>query len=147
MPPAPVSERRYTLPKAYALKQRRLIRSLFDRRNPATHSLAYGSVRLLYRVVPRSELRVDLPLQVGFAPGRRTRTAVARNRIKRIMREVYRREQHPLIDLFVASEDALILMILFRGDPSSHVMQLPSDVREALHRLIVRIQRTQAESG
>lgn len=147
MPSAPVSERRYTFPKAYALKQRRLIRSLFDRRNPVTRSLAYGSVRLLYRVVPRSELRGDRSLQVGFAPGRRTRTAVARNRIKRIMREVYRKEQHPLIDLFAASEDALVVMILFRGDPTSHVVQLPSDLREALHRLVVCIQRTQAESG
>lgn len=142
MPP-----RRHTFPKTYSLKQRRLIRSLFERGRADVGSTAYGGIRLLYRVVPRSDVQANVPVQVGFAPGRRARRAVERNRIKRIMREVYRREHHALIDLFAVSGDTLILMILFRGDPQKQMATLAGDVQEALHRLVRRLEKTLTRSA
>ena len=111
-------ERRYTFPKSHRLKRRRLIRSLFDRSRDDVRTVAEGCVRLLGRIVDREQLGHDVPIQVGFAPGRRVESGVERNRVRRLLREVYRVHQHTLVDLFVSRPDALILMILFRGDPA-----------------------------
>ncbi len=78
--------------------------------------LAGGCIRIVYRIVSREELRnAEGPVQVGFAPGR-IRTAVRRNRIKRLLREVYRVHQDDLVGLFYDRDDALTMMIIYRGD-------------------------------
>jgi ribonuclease P protein component len=110
-------DRRYTFPRAHRLKRRRLIRSLFDRSRDDVGTVAVGCVRLLFRVVDREALGHDVPVQIGFAPGRRVDSGVERTRVRRLLREVYRVHQHTLADCFKDRPDALIVMILFRGDP------------------------------
>lgn len=129
------SERRYTFPHSHRLKRRRLIRSLFDRSRSDVHTEAAGCIRLLYRVVPREATGHDVPLQIGFAPGRRTETAVQRNRIRRLLREVYRVHQHVLVDLFVQRPEALIVMALFRGDPEQADSCIPRDLPRVMQRV------------
>lgn len=129
------SERRYTFPRSHRLKRRRLIRSLFDRGRSDVHTEAVGCIRLLYRVVPREATGYDVPLQIGFAPGRRTESAVQRNRIRRLLREVYRVHQHVLVDLFVQRPDALIVMALFRGDPEQADSCIPRDLPRVMQRV------------
>jgi ribonuclease P protein component len=129
-------ERRYTFPRSHRLKRQRLIRSLFDRNRSDVHTKAAGCIRLLYRVVPREATGYDVPLQIGFAPGRRTETAVQRNRIRRVLREVYRVHQHILVDLFVRRPDAaLIVMALFRGDPEQAATCIPRDLPRVMRRV------------
>ncbi|MFP4229044.1 MAG: ribonuclease P protein component [Salinivenus sp.] len=111
-------DRRYTFPRSHRLKRRRLIRSLFDRRRDDVDTVAVGCVRLLFRIVDREALGADVPVQVGFAPGRRAKPGVERTRVRRLLREAYRVHQHTLSDLFGGRPDALIVMILFRGDPA-----------------------------
>jgi ribonuclease P protein component len=149
---------RLTFPRSHRLKRRRLIRSLFDRRRADVGTVATGCVRLLFRVVPRAATGYDTPIQVGFAPGRRVRNAVARTRVRRLLREVYRVHQHVVVDLFArrpaspnadsassdadgpdadgpdAADRALIVMILFRGDPARAADQVPRDLPRALRR-------------
>ncbi len=117
------------------LKRRRLIRPLFDRSRSDVRSLSVGCVRLIYRRAPREEVGADAPVQVGFAVGRGVRKAVTRNRLKRIMREVYRVHQHLLVDLFSQTPGTLTLMVLFRGDPKRGRACIPRDLPEALRRL------------
>lgn len=74
----------------------------------------------MYRVVPREQLARRVPIQVGFAPGR-IDSAVRRNRIKRVLREVYRVHQDDLVDLFARRGDALTMMIVYRGDAGEEV--------------------------
>lgn len=136
--------RRLTFPRTHRLKRRRLIRSLFDRRRTDVRTEAVGCVRLVYRIVPREALDHDVPLQIGFAPGRRVRSAVQRNRVRRVLREVYRVHQHILVDLFVRRSDALIGMILFRGDPSTAGDCVPHDLPEAMRRVAARIREARA---
>ncbi|NBC18845.1 MAG: ribonuclease P [Bacteroidetes bacterium] len=128
-----------TLPRAARLKRTRLIRPLFDRRRTDVGTVAVGCVRLLFRVVPRDAVGMDVPVQVGFAPGRRARTAVARNRIKRLLREVYRRHQYLLVDLFAHRAETLTLMVLYRSAPEQAGAQIPRDLPRALQQAADRL--------
>ena len=131
--------RAFTFPRAARLKRRRLIRPLFDRNRDDVGTVAVGCVRLLYRRVPRVETGCDVPVQVGFAPGR-VRSAVARNRIRRLLREVYRVHQHTLIDLFVHRPETLTVMVLFRGRPARAASCIPHDLPVALKRLAAQFE-------
>lgn len=79
-----------------------------------------------------------MPVQVGFAAGRAAGKAVVRNRIKRIMREVYRVHQHVLVDLFRCTGRCLTVMVLYRGDPASAQKCIPRDLPEAMRKLAAR---------
>jgi ribonuclease P protein component len=127
-----------TFPRAAHLKRRRLIRPLFDRSRADVGTVTAGCVRLLFRTVPRAETGQAAPVQVGFAPGR-TRTAVERNRIRRLLREVYRVHQHALVDLFLRRPNMLTVMILFRGKVSNADEGIPRDLPVALERLAAQV--------
>jgi len=109
------AERRYTFPRSHRLKRRRLIRSLFDRDRDDVGTVAAGCIRLLFRAVDPEVVGHDVPLQIGFAPGRAVSSGVDRTRVRRLLREVYRVHQHRLVDLFLRRDDTLLVMVLFRG--------------------------------
>ena len=133
-------ERRRTFPPSYRLKRRRLIRSLFDRGRDDVQTVAVGCVRVLCRVVEREALGQDVPLQVGFAPGSRAESGVERNRIRRLLREVYRVHQYTLVDLFVCRPDALIVMMLFRGAPEQAEDGIERDLPRAMGQVAARFE-------
>ena len=133
-------ERRRTFPPSYRLKRRRLIRSLFDRGRDDVQTVAVGCVRVLCRVVEREALGQDVPLQVGFAPGSRAESGVERNRIRRLLREVYRVHQYTLVDLFVCRPDALIVMMLFRGAPEQAEDGIERDLPRAMRQVAARFE-------
>ncbi|MFQ5572091.1 MAG: ribonuclease P protein component [Rhodothermales bacterium] len=135
--PLPGSARSLAFPRAYRLKRRRLIRPLFDRSRTDTGTVAVGCIRLLYRTVPREETGYDVPWQIGFAPGRTPR-AVQRNRIRRLLREVYRVHQHILVDLFLHRDETLTVMVLYRGRPEAASPRIMQDLPRALTRLADR---------
>jgi len=108
-------------------------------------TLATGCVRLLWRFAPPDEVGADafdedVPLQIGFAPGR-TRTAVRRNRIRRLLRETFRTQCQPrlLSALRARSDDddrVLTVMALFRSDPEA----TPDDaIRRDLERAMQKL--------
>ncbi len=146
-PVARSEERRLTFPPSYRLKRRRLIRSLFDRDRDDVQTVAIGCVRLLYRVVHRAALGHDVPLQVGFAPGPRAESGVERNRIRRLLREVYRVHQYTLVDPFLCRPDALIVMILFRGAPAQADDCIERDLPRAMRRVAGRVAADDAASN
>jgi ribonuclease P protein component len=115
-----------------------LIRPLFDRSRDDVGTVTAGCIRLLFRMVPRAETGQTVPVQVGFAPGR-THTAVERNRIRRLLREVYRVHQHALVDLFLRRADTLTMMILFRGDVAKADRCIAQDLPVALDRLAAQV--------
>jgi ribonuclease P protein component len=131
MPP-PASNRRYTFPRTHRLKRRRLIASLFDRSRSDVHTVACGTVRMLYRWASRSEVGHDVPVQVGFAPGRRYRTNVQRTQTRRYLREAYRQHQYVLRDALPPTAPPLIAMLLFRGRPDRGRVRIPTDVPRVL---------------
>lgn len=126
-------------PRVAHLKRQRLIRPLFDRTRDDVGRLTGGVVQLRYRLVPREAVGVDVPLQVGFAPGRRARTSVGRNRLRRLMRETYRLHQHALQACFAPRAESLTLMVLFRGAEATAAEDLRRDLPDALHHLHDRL--------
>lgn len=108
--------------------------------------MSRGAIRLLYRIVPRADTGADVPVQVGFAPGRATK-AVRRNRIKRILREVYRINQSDLVDLFFDSERTLTLMILHRGSETDSEARIRRDLPALLEELAAHLREAGPESG
>lgn len=134
----PEEERNERFPRSYRLKRRRLIRALFDHSRTDTGTVAVGCVRLVFRVATAEEVGADVPVQIGFAPGR-CPTAVARNRVRRLLRESYRRCQHLLAPLFEERpRQVLTLMAIFRGDPEAPDAihrDLPSALRQAAREL------------
>ena len=125
--------------RAHRLKRQRLIRPLFDRTRRDVISTAAGCIRIIARVVRRHETGEDVPVQVGFSAGGRARRAVDRNRIKRIMREVYRRHQAGLAERFANRPEALTLMILFRSTPGPAEKAIEIDLPHSLEKLALRL--------
>ena len=124
-----------------SLKRRRLIRPLFERDRPDVGRLSHGVVTLLWRVVPREALGRDVPFQAGFFPGRRARTNAGRTRLRRLLRETFRRHQGALAERFEAGPDALTLVVLFRGAECTASADLRRDLPAALARLSRRLAR------
>lgn len=125
----------HRLPRRARLKRRRLIRALFDRSRADVHTLAQGCIRLVYRVASPAEAGAQVPVQVGFVPGRGHASAVARNRIKRMLRETYRTHQQPLLAACAAAPGTLTLMVLFRGTPAQAARCIRRDLPALLDRL------------
>lgn len=152
--------RRFTFPRAFRLKRKRLIRPLFDRGRSDVGSVAVGCIRLVYRLVDRDEADTPAPLQIGFTAGRGIRRAVDRNRIKRLMREAYRLNQYILRDAIkeagaennratdnraidrsaVRPGKVLTVMVIFRGDPQKARRQISHQLPTAFNRLVAKIQ-------
>lgn len=132
----PRAELRHRLPRRRSLKRQRLIRPLFDRSRTDVHVLASGPLTIRYRVASPVDVGTDEPVQVGFAVGRSIRNKPDRNRIKRILREVYRVHQHALVDLFSVRQDMLTLMILYRG----RIEGASASIRRTLPELLTRLE-------
>lgn len=136
-PPLKVaSASRLRFPRQARLKRRRLIRPLFDKTRQDVCTVSVGSIRLLYRVAPRSESGTREPVQVGFAVGRMG-GAVRRNAAKRAMREAYRTNQKLLQQAAPSQEETLTVMILYRDRGKDG--HLRGDLVEALRQLSTRI--------
>ena len=78
----------YTLEKEEKLKSKKLIEQLFAAGN---HVKSFP-LRLIYLPIHHG---AEFPIKAGFSvPKRNIKLAVNRNRIKRLIREVYRKNKH-----------------------------------------------------
>ncbi|SNR39726.1 ribonuclease P protein component [Lutibacter agarilyticus] len=83
---------RYTLGKDEKLKSKIFIGQLFAEGK----RVKKFPVQLIYLPVQHND---EFPIKVGFSvPKRNVKLAVNRNRIKRLMREVYRKNKHAFAD-------------------------------------------------
>lgn len=110
--PSSDTEPRYTLPRSRILKGRDGFNEIFD------HGVFLrGSVLNLRFVLKDTQKPVS---KMGFIVSKRLGNAVKRNRLKRIMREVYRKHQHQLIPLKTHNKTFLGALMCKRGKLDYH---------------------------
>lgn len=114
---------RFTLGKPEKLKSRKLIATLFEEGD------TIKKYPLTIRFLQISHTS-NFPAQVAFSvPKRKFKKAVDRNRIKRLLREAYRREKPMLYD---AISEPYVLMITYIGNE-----ELPySDIEKKMKKLL-----------
>lgn len=123
--------RRQTLPRSTSLKREAWIRALFDRRRSDVVTVASGCIRILFRIVYGHNTVSRRRLMVGFSAGPRQRSAVRRNRIKRLLRESFRLNQHTL-EGCLPQAGILTMMILYRHKELKSFHEIDSDLRRSL---------------
>lgn len=95
---------RYTLGKEEKLKSKKLIEQLFA----AGKRVNVHPFQIVFQQVNH---QADFPIKIGFSvPKRTTKLAVNRNRIKRLMREVYRKNKY---FLFENIQNQYIMMLIY----------------------------------
>ncbi len=97
---------RFTFPKKEKLKSKKLIDQLFSEGN----SISKYPIKLIYL---QTELPFDVPIQTGVTvPKKNFKSAVKRNRIKRLLRESYRLNK---ATVFNNSEGTFAFLFLYLG--------------------------------
>jgi len=104
-------------------------------------SLQAGNVRCFFLESPSSE-----KIQVGFSVGRGIRRSSSRNRLKRLLRESYRRNKNLLLETQKSAEDGVKLVFLFmarKGTNPQKVLlaEVDQDLKTLLSRLSSRLLR------
>jgi ribonuclease P protein component len=112
-----------TFSKAERLKSAVLTGRLFKEGNAF---MAYPLRVVWLPLVQEAATRISVPVQVVFvAPKRTFKTAVQRNRVKRLMREAYRLQKALLYDQLRPTNTTLVLMLMCiaKEEPTFEEMQ------------------------
>src|SRR5690606_38246519 len=128
------------LPSPLPLKPERPIMPPFYRSRDAVGTLVRGSIRIHYRIVPRTDTGVHVRVQIEFAPSRLT-SNVRRNLNERVHHEVYRTHQDALVKSFGERPDTLTLMVLYRGPDEGAEARIRGDLPRALDALVERLRQ------
>jgi ribonuclease P protein component len=100
---------RFTLNKDERLSRKKIISDLYDNGK----SIKTPAVVLVFLA---TSLPVEYPAQVLFTVGKRNfRRAHDRNRVKRLMREAYRRQKPALYESLRQKGNQMALMFIFTG--------------------------------
>ncbi len=125
---------RFTFKKAEHLKSGKLIRSLFEK--PDFYFFEHP-LRLNF-LIESHEQRSLYPARVLFSVSKRNfKRAVDRNRIKRLLREVYRKNRHILEEILSSDNKSLCITLGYVGK------ELPNykDLDDKLFRLFQRLRK------
>ena len=124
-----------TLPKTESLKSKKLIRLLFE---SGKSEFTYP-FKILYKVVDFDE---NHPAQYMISVSKkRIRTAVGRNHVKRLFRESYRKNKHPLHETLLNRDKKLALVFIFVGKPNIKYQQMEVRMKIALASLTEKMQK------
>ncbi len=112
-----------TYPKKEKLKSRKLIDQLFTQGK----SVSNYPIKLIYL---NTELPIDVKIQAGVAvPKKNFKSAVSRNRIKRLLREAYRLNKHLV---FNNSEATFAFLFLYLGKEMPRYPEIERTMKEIL---------------
>ncbi|MDJ0645969.1 MAG: ribonuclease P protein component [Flavobacteriaceae bacterium] len=118
---------RYTFGSEEKLKSKKLIEQLFAE----GRSISVYPIKLIYLEVAHQG---NYPVQVGVSVSKRTiRKAVTRNRIKRLLRECYRKHKHLVYDQI---EKKYIFMFLYLDENEQKYVVLEGKMVDLLKKFI-----------
>ncbi len=120
---------RFTFKKEEKLKSKKLIEELFEKGDYFTKF----PLRIKFLKIDHSS---ENTIQTGFsAPKRKFKKAVDRNRVKRLMREAYRKNKHLLIDTI---KEKHIIMFTFIDENEHKYVEIEEKMIFLLKMLIDR---------
>ena len=136
----------YTFTKAERLCSQATIDWLFDGKG---QSFSVFPLRIIYKSVPvekKGETFPESPLpQILLSvPKKKIHHAVERNRIKRMLREAYRKQKSPLIALAAQQHLAITLAFIYVTDEVATTAELEERVSSALSRMVKTLQHESA---
>jgi len=123
-----------TLGKQERLKSKKLIERLYIEGN----SVKAFPLRMVYLQTKHTS---EFPVQVGVSvPKRNFKRAVDRNRIKRLMREAYRKQKHGVYDEL---DIPYIFMISYLGKTAQKYVQIEANMEKLLASFLQEIKKPQ----
>lgn len=123
---------RYTLGKDEKLKSKILIERLFAEGN----YVKSFPLRLIYLKTNNTS---KFPIQVGFSvPKRNVKLAVDRNRIKRLMREVYRKSKFNFSDEI---SDQYVFMVIYMAKEEIKYKELELVLEKLISKFLKKIKK------
>ncbi len=129
--------KQYTLGKNERLKSRKRIELLFS----SGRKITVPPYRVFY-ALHSMQSETDEPLQAGFAAGsRHFRTAVGRNRVKRITREAYRLQKNALKDFLKEKQTGMDLFFIYTGKDQPEFQQVHESMGKIINTLIATLNR------
>lgn len=138
--PNPTRNMDFSYPKSQKLKSRKLIDRLFSQGK----SVSNYPVKLIY---VQTELPENVKIQAGVAvPKKNFKSAVKRNRIKRLLREAYRQNKH---HVFNNSEGSFAFLFLYIGKEIPTYPTIEKSIKGSLERFLkkVEVKRTRNENN
>ena len=128
---------RSTFQKSERLTSRKLIEKIVDDGN----AIRQHPFRLGWTI---AELKSDFPAQIALTvPKRFFKRAVDRNRIKRLMREVYRTNKHNIYSLLDSKKIQCALLLVYTG---RHIPEF-KEVEKKLLLTLQRFEKTISETS
>ena len=119
----------FTYSKKEKLKSRKIIDNLFVKGK----SVSKYPIKLIYL---KTEVSENAIIQAGMAvPKRNFKSAVKRNRIKRLLREAYRLNKP---QVFNNSEEAFAFLFLYLGKEMPNFVDINRDMQAVLSKFIDR---------
>jgi len=120
----------FKLPKQERLKSKKLIERVFLE----GRSITVFPLRLIFL---DTELPEDVPFQIAVvAPKRHFKSAVERNRIKRLIREAYRLNKH---HIFNNTKGQFALVILYLGKETPTYSKIEVGIKALLTKFLKQI--------
>lgn len=129
------ASRQFTLSKAERISSKRQVDRLF--RGGGSRAMSAFPLRMVYTTQERSDDCREPHVQMMVSvPKRCFKRAVKRNRVKRQVREAYRRNKHILADALAERADITVLVaFIFTHDELHASAEIESKVKNLLTRL------------
>lgn len=128
--------KKYSLNKQERLKSKKAISDLFS----SSHSYAKGSIRLLWKV--KKEVDAEFFCKIVIAvPKRRIKNAVDRNRIKRLIKEAYRRNKSDICAFYKDNMQVCHLVVLYTGNMNPTFDSINNNLRKLLDKMPIEYEK------
>lgn len=120
----------YTLCKAERLNSKILIGKMFE--GGVSKSFSIFPIRVVYMPIEQGDAPAAILISVSK---RRFKRAVKRNRVKRQIREVYRKNKRLLVDELQRREQRLAIAFIYLSDELIATSELEEKMKIALSRI------------